>query len=749
MAADDGSMDKFFSLLKQQKSQLKEAQAYKGQKPPASIKRSRSALEQEFYLAALGARMRSLSVNSDNSQIRSCFIGAAYPPCTLPLSSLIPIHLRDLTLETQHRGRVLIVRAFCEPNVIVAIQNAVEDELGDVDCLAIYNLLPTTEANAVLPQGAIVAIKEPYYKRTADGGLFVRVDHPTDFVLLKPGDSIIPRSLDARTKKINQSAIRLKEEGNAKFKRGEFQVAAEVYSDALEACGLGEDDDDLRRDLRRNRAAANLRLGRYELAIKDAMASMISTEHISEAAKSVNAKALYRAGKAAYEMQDFAQAKQHFARVLELDRGNKEAQNDFSRTMKRLSEQEKGNYDFSMMAKSATAQHCLLDHASFIRRVKVAPAEGRGRGLFATETLKPGDIVFVEKAFYVAHRDGRDISVLLNVNTDRVSLGTQSLCLQGTIEKMAWNPTLANKYTDLFDGGNFGNEKEFKVVDGRVAVDTFRVQSISELNGFGCPRVKSRDQEQQETKKSDLEQSTGIWLQASYSNHSCLPNATRAFIGDMMIVRAVRDIPAGGEIFMGYSPLGKPFDERQKRLKNSYGFECDCDLCRAEAKIQKATLDKRARLRKEIDSFVSANVINNSNQFTFSAVKKARAKKLLGEIRETFPKAHFERLPRLDCMDINFWVAKTAVGSPQQDLNKFLDVLRDLGYYINIQGRKVTVNRESAIQHEHVVHAAMYAAQCLTAIGNEGAASALVALAREVFTAIFGADEGFEQEFLS
>ncbi|UKZ86806.1 uncharacterized protein TrAFT101_002631 [Trichoderma asperellum] len=745
METDDSSMEKYFALLKQQKLQLKEAQAYKGQTPPASIKRSRSALQQEFYLAALGARMRSLS---HEHVVRSCFIGAAYPPCTLPLSSLVPIHLRDLTLETQHRGRVLILRAFCEPNVIVAIQNAVEDERGDVDRLAIYNLPPTAEANAVLPQGAIVAIKEPYYKRTADGGLFVRVDHPTDFVLLKPGNSIIPRALAPRTKKLKQSAIGLKEEGNAKFKRGDFQVAVEIYSDALEACGLDAGDDELRQDLRRNRAAANLRLGRFELAIKDALASMISTEDASEAVKRVNIKALYRAGKAAYEMQDFAQAKRCFGQALELDGAHKESRDEFFRTVKRISEQENGGYDFSMMAKSATAQHYQLDHASFMRRVKVGPAEGRGRGLFATEVLKPGDIVFVEKAFYVAHPDQGDISVLLNVNTDRVSLGTHSLRLQGIVEKITWNPTLANKYTDLFDGGKFGNDKEFKVVDGRVAVDTFRVQSIAELNGFGCPRVKSGDKEQRETEKTDLDQSTGIWLQASYSNHSCLPNATRAFIGDMMVVRAARDIPAGGEIFMGYGALEKPFAERQKRLKNSYGFECDCDLCRAEAKVQKATMDKRARLCKEIDSFLSANEVTNRNQFTFSAAKKARAKKLLGEIRETYPKAHFERLPRPDCLHINFWVARTSGGNPQQALGKFLDVLRDSGYFVSIQGTNVTIDRKAAIGYSAAIHAAMYASQCLMAVGNHGAASALEALGREIFTAQTGADEGFELEFM-
>lgn len=691
--------------------------------------------------------MRGL-MRPDEHQVRSSFIGAAYDPCTLPLSSLVPIHLRDLTLETQHRGRVLIVRAFCEPNSMVSIQNAVEDELGDVDRLAIYNLLPTTEANAVLPQGAIVAVKEPYYKLTADGGSFVRVDHPTDFVLLKPGNSIIPRRFDLRIKQIGQSATRLKEEGNSNFQRGDFEVAAEIYSDALDACGLGGDDDDLRRDLCRNRAAANLRLGRYELAIKDAIASMASAEDISEATKSLNIKALYRAGKAAYGMQDFAQAKQHFGQILELDKGNKEARVDLSRTEKRLSEQRDGDYDFSMMAKSATSQHYLLDHASFLKRVKVATAEGRGRGLFATETLKAGDIVFVEKAFYIAHRDGGDISVLINVSTDRVSLGTQSLRLQGTINKMIWNPTLANKYLDLFDGGKFGNEKEFKVVDGKVAVDTFRVQSIAELNGFGCPRVKSRDKWELKTETSKLDQSTGIWLQASYSNHSCIPNATRAFIGDMMIVRATRDIPVGGEIFMPYANSDKSFDERQKRLKNGYGFKCDCDLCRAEAKVPKITIGKRARLHKEIISFLSENKTNNSNQHSFSAAKKARAKKLLAEIRETYPKTYYEHLPRLNCLNIGLWVIQTASANPQKLLATCLDVLRDSGYLVNIKGRNVTINRNSAIQCDQVIHAAMYASQCFMEVGNEGAASTLEALAKEVYTAISGADEGFEQEFM-
>ncbi|KAJ2992462.1 hypothetical protein NUW58_g2161 [Xylaria curta] len=741
MAKDD-IIEQYFALLKEQKSQLRQALVYKGQKPPASMKRSRQDLEQEFALAAMKSNMLAFS---GQMNVRSCFIGAAYPPCTLPLSSLKPIHLRDLTLETQHRGRVLIVRTFSEPTSMTSIQSAVEDEVGDVERLAIYNLLPTTAADRVLPLGVVVAIKEPYYKRTADGGLFVRVDHPTDFVPLKAGNSIIPPSLAAGTTKASPSALRLKEDGNAAFKRGDFQVAADFYSDALEASR--PDDDNFRHDLHRNRAAANLRLGRYELAITDALASMISAEDTSEAARDVNIKALYRAGKAAYEMQDFLQAKQHFDQALKLNGDHRETRAELSRTKKRISEQENGHYDFSMMVKSATLQHTQLDHASFLRRTEIAPSESRGRGLFATEILKPGDIVLAEKAFYTAHRDGGDLSVLLNINTDRVSLGSHNLRLYGIINKMIWNPTSASKYLDLFDGGKFGSERDPKVVDGRVVVDTFRVQSIAELNGFGCPRVKSRDKEQGDKEKFDHENSTGIWLQASYANHSCLPNATRAFIGDMMIVRAVREIPVGGEILMGYISPHEPFADRHKRLKDGYGFKCDCDLCRAEAKVDKATVEKRARLLKEIMSFLSANRLNESNFRTISAAKKARAAKLLKEIRATYPNAGFERLPRLYCDDIGLWVAHSAVGRSQDALGKFLGVLRDLGYFVTIQGGSVTIDRARAVQKENAIHAAMYAGQCLVAVGNEGAASALGALGKEVYTGLSGVGDGFAVEF--
>lgn len=53
---------------------------------------------------------------------------------------------------------------------MASIQSAIEDEYGDVARLAIANLLQTVAYNEILPCGAIIAIKEPYFACIGYGG---------------------------------------------------------------------------------------------------------------------------------------------------------------------------------------------------------------------------------------------------------------------------------------------------------------------------------------------------------------------------------------------------------------------------------------------------------------------------------------------------------------------------------------------------------------------------------------------------
>lgn len=55
----------------------------------------------------------------------------------------------------------------------------------------------------------------------------------------------------------------------------------------------------------------------------------------------------------------------------------------------------------------------------------------------------------------------------------------------------------------------------------------------------------------------------------------------RYFIGTTMVVRAARTIRAGEEISENYGPIftTTPENERKRRLRVQYWFDCNCEAC--------------------------------------------------------------------------------------------------------------------------------------------------------------------------
>ncbi|GJU18468.1 histone-lysine N-methyltransferase ASHR2 [Tanacetum coccineum] len=85
----------------------------------------------------------------------------------------------------------------------------------------------------------------------------------------------------------------------------------------------------------------------------------------------------------------------------------------------------------------------------------------------------------------------------------------------------------------------------------------------------------------------------GIYGTASLFNHDCLPNACMFDYVDggglgsgdntEIMIRMIHDVPQGMEICLSYFPINLRYRERQKRLKDDYGFVCECDRCKVEA----------------------------------------------------------------------------------------------------------------------------------------------------------------------
>lgn len=691
----------------------------------------------------MSAQMR---VMMNQHQTSTTFIGEAYPPSVESVCSLIPILLHDLRLEIHHSGRVLIVKTFCEPVRISAIQNAIEDIQGNVDRLSIYNLPSATPIDKVLPKGTIVAVKEPYFKATADGGVMVRVDHPSDFVLLEPHDSSVPPQW-RREAKTALAASRLKDEGNTALKNRNWQRAGELYTEAL---AKSDNNADLRSTLLRNRSQVHLNLGQYEFASEDATAAFISGDNLSQQEETFNVKSYVRGSRAQYQLGDFGLAKEYLDQALDLDPTDETIIADLARTKQRILEQQNGNFNFIAMARSATISHRKLDHASFTNNTKVGSAGKRGRGLFATKDIKHGSVVMVEKAFCAVFGDelGKDRSMIVNINTDRCEFGTHAERLYEIIDKIRCNPTQASKFLDLFDGGTFDGKK-VRHVDGAVVVDTFQAQTIAELNGFGCPTLRSSLHDEEDS----VRESTGTWLRASYMNNSCLPNTSRAFIGDMMIVRAARDIKAGEEILTSYQPSWTAFPKRKEKFK-LWGFQCECPLCQAERRLPSPVFAGRELVEQEARDFIAANPRTEENLGQpVARAKLAAAKDILRRLENTYNKSLYEMFPRLSCVDIDLWLVQASGSAVQAGLSSTLDIaattrlIQDLGYTVKVKGSEVSIDRTNGSVCPQVVHAAMYSHVAWRMAGKPEVAEAFVELAKEAYLAICGVMDGFEERF--
>lgn len=699
-------------------------------------------------------------LSTGHHQLNTTLTGEAYPPCIQPIRSLEPILLQDLLLETHHRGKVLFLKTFCAPVCMTSIQNAVEDIAGDVDRLSIYNLPSRTPLDKVLPQGAVVAIKEPFYKMTVDGGVTIRVDHPSDFILLETSDDLVPSEWRHQPQ-TQPTAAELKEKGNDAFAKKEWNEAVSFYSKALLALPTGDDDlqgkGELRCTLYRNRAQARLHMDHSELAAQDAVASIIpgTLTDLPEASRKLNRKSLYRAGRAYYDMGAFTQAKDYLEQALALDPADAHVSAELVRTVKRLLEQETGAYNFAAMGAAASARKRLqdgLDHASFVRNTKVASAGHRGRGLFATKDIKHGDVVFVEKAFYIAYRneDEQNYALLLDVNNSIGSAGRHAERLYGSIDKIRWNPALANKYFDLFAGPKYQHDDEHEektkekvpIVDGCAIIDTFSVQAVAQYNGFGCAEVKSSTEFLEET---ECEEATGIWLHASYANHSCLENTSRSFLGDMMIVRALRDIKAGEEIFMMYYPPDDSQAERQSH-DDFYKFQCDCPLCKVNQQVPPSVMAKRNATHKQVKELVAANSPTAAQTMPRSRIRQAE--NLYKQLEATYDEALYGSMPRLALVELDVWILQSEASLDMPDaIFSLTRLLRNLGFFTKLEGDRVTIDRTSGVGMPEIFHGAVYSAQAWAAEGYDKVSSDFVEFAKEMYMTLFGEMYGFEEKF--
>jgi hypothetical protein len=214
----------FMQLLLKQKQSLRDAQARKGQQPMGRKLRNEIILQFRFRLM-----MRQGRADVNNFNMRSSFVPAAYLPCYSPFCDLTKVMIKDLLLETHHRGSYILLRSITPPDRMNAIMAIVEDENKDVIMLQLYYQEEENEraAEEILEEGKFLIVKEPYLKLMSDGDYGIRVDHLSDVIYLPAHDKRVPKSWQKRFTEHDVSASAWKAKGNDCFNDSKYQDAIE------------------------------------------------------------------------------------------------------------------------------------------------------------------------------------------------------------------------------------------------------------------------------------------------------------------------------------------------------------------------------------------------------------------------------------------------------------------------------------------------------------------------------------------
>ncbi|EMD66047.1 hypothetical protein COCSADRAFT_86951 [Bipolaris sorokiniana ND90Pr] len=657
-------LDNFGHMLKQQKRVLQNAKKKQGQCP--RDRKGREEMLLEFMMASMATSMKQ---SNQTHMVHSSFVPEAYPPSTVSVDTLKPLSIGELRLETHHRGTSLLLRTLTPPNRMTGILVLVEDQNRDVTVLQLYQQRDedSRAASDIIGEGSILIIKEPFFKVMASGEYGIRVDHVSDVMFLDNDDPKVPQSWRPRLSEIGNSADALKLEGNILMGQGKYWKAIQVYSNSLAAShNLSEIEV-----IKRNRSLAYLKTQQYDAALSDT--------GFPNFGKELSEKTLFRAAEALYHLARFEECRSVLETLCKKFPHNEQAVTVLHRARGRCTESSSGAFDFKLLqAKAKKHRPPHMDHATYMGPVEVRETGSKGRGLFATKSMKVGDLILCEKAFAHAYidevsRSNASVTFLMNVETERGFLGGQADLIRLIVQKLYSNPSTTSEFTNLYHGDYKAVDVSF--VDGKPVVDTFLVERTMALNVFGCP-ISSlnwhRDVIANRNRAKSEFHSCAIWTKASYINHSCIGNVFRSFIGDMMIIRAAKDLEAGTELTFSYATSDEATNIEQK-LKN-WGFACSCARCE-DIKSTKASVFVNRRslqeqLRNLCDSF--------SDVYDIPTKKMERLLKALNETY-TLPA---ECVPRLSLWEPQLLLTRIYMGRANfaKGLDSVSNILNSLGF---------------------------------------------------------------------
>ncbi|KAJ4828079.1 hypothetical protein Tsubulata_027224 [Turnera subulata] len=362
--------------------------------------------------------------------------------------------------------------------------------------------------------------------------------------------------------------------------REEWEESVHVYTQLINLCQHPDHLPKLRKSLclaLSNRAEARFRLRDFAEALKDC-------EEASRINETAHSKSLLCKGKILLALNRYSIALDCFKAAL-LDPhpngGNLETLNAYVDRCKKLESQSKtGSFDLSDWVINGFPGK-PPELAEYIGALQIKRSELSGRGLFATKNIDAGTLLFVTKAIAIER------GILSSKDSDD---NAQMVMWKDFVQKVVESATISPRIRHLISALSTGEEEEElevpeidifrpeteEIGQSNEKVDMVRLMSTLDVNSLVEDSVSAKVL----GKNSDY-YGVGLWLLASFINHSCIPNARRLHVGDYLLVHASRDVKAGEEITFAYFDVLSPLDKREE-MSRTWGFHCGCKRCKFE-----------------------------------------------------------------------------------------------------------------------------------------------------------------------
>ncbi|KAJ9174256.1 hypothetical protein P3X46_017300 [Hevea brasiliensis] len=382
--------------------------------------------------------------------------------------------------------------------------------------------------------------------------------------------------------------LRLK--ANELLLREEWQESVQVYTQFIDLCQEQSSNTNqhypntdqinkLQKSLclaLSNRAEARSRLKDFTEALEDCdQALKIDSTHF---------KALLCKGKILLCLNRYSMALDCFKTAL-LDpqaNGNLETLNGYVEKCKKLEFQSRtGAFDLSDWVLNGF-RGSFPELAEYIGPVEIKQSQLSGRGLFAAKNIDAGTLLLVNKAIatergILSSEDSNENAQLMmwkNFIDEIVESTKKCRRIQHLVSTLSTGEEEEN--LGVPEMSLFRQEAEEISSKSNEELDMVRMMSILDVNSLVEDSVSASV-----LGKNKDYYGVGLWVLASFINHSCHPNARRLHVGDYVLVHASRDVKAGEEITFAYFDVLLPMEKRRE-MSNTWGFHCHCKRCKFE-----------------------------------------------------------------------------------------------------------------------------------------------------------------------